>query len=272
MDKQTHVGTSKEGLGQATTDPVAIALRADPTGVSAEQAQAMLVKIGATIRELSRRELDSRLALGRLLVEVQHGTLWREMRPAYRTWSEFLEEGFPKITGLQTRTAYGAMELAGSRTLEEISLEDRAEIPLSNAKTIVQLEKANPQRRLPAETIQKAQTLPNAEFRREVGVSRGYNVQVWVPDKAAGRQLQRIAENFRHVTEDAARAFADFVESVDIAKRAGDCIDNKIDLIMSTCMNDWQIEETEMEFEQSGLLGLAVGPVEDIETQDIEAV
>ena len=147
--------------------------------VSAEQAQTMLVKIGATIRELSRRELDSRLALGRLLVEVQHRTLWREMRPAYRTWSEFLEEGFPKITGLQTRTAYGAMELAGSRTLKEISAEDCAGIPLSNAKTLVQLEKANPQRRLPVETVQKAKTLPSVLQLSNMGLYLLFTVSYW---------------------------------------------------------------------------------------------
>ena len=273
MDNEGHVGISEDGPGQATKDvPTGIALCADPTVVSAEQAQTLLKEIGATIKELSRKELDSRLMLGRLLIEVQDRTLWREMTPAYATWSEFLEHGFEKITGLQIRSAYSSMELARSKTLQEISPDDRAEIPLSNAKTIVQLEKANPQRRLPAETIQKAQTLPNAEFRREVGVSRGYNVQVWVADKAVGRQVQRIAEIFRSATEDAARSFADLLESDDIGKRTGDGIDNKIDLIMSTCMHDWEEEEAELEFEQSGLLGLSVGPVEDIETQDIEAV
>ena len=101
------------------------------------------------------------------------------MRPAYRTWSEFLEEGFPKITGLQTRTAYGAMELAGSRTLKEISAEDRAGIPLSNAKTLVQLEKANPQRRLPVETVQKAKTLPSVLQLSNIGLYLLFTVSYW---------------------------------------------------------------------------------------------
>ena len=94
------------------------------------------------------------------------------------------------------------MELAKSQTLKEISPEDRAEIPLSNARTLVRLEKATPKRRLPVETIQKAKTMPNDEFRREVGASRGYNMAVWVEDKRAGRQIQRIAEALRTASEE----------------------------------------------------------------------
>ena len=270
MTNKDGAETSRNTKREAV--PITIALCADPAGVSAVQAQTMLVEIAATIRELSRKELDSRLALGRLLVEVQDRTLWREMRPTYATWSDFLEEGFPKITGLQTRTAYGAMELAKSRTLRDMTPEDRAQIPLSNARTLVRLEKTDPRGLLAAETIQKAKNLSNAEFRSEIGASKGYVVRVWVSDRPAGRQIQRIAENFRHTTEDAARAFADFLESDDIGKRTGDGIDNKIDLIMSTCMHDWETEEAELEFEQSGLQGLTMVSAEDLKAADIEGV
>ena len=249
MDHEGHVGISEDGPGQATKDvsTTGIALCADPTVVSAEQAQTMLKEIGATFRELARKELESRLELGRLLIAIQDRTLWKGMKPAYSTWSDFLAEGFPKITGLRTSTAYDAMELAKSETLKEISPEERAEIPLSNARTLVRLERAAPKRRLPVETIRKARTMPNAEFRREVGVSRGYPVQVWVADKAVGRQVQRIAEILRNATEDAVRSFADFLGSDDIGKRTGDGIDNKIDLILAICKLAWQNEEAEME-------------------------
>ncbi len=80
-----------------------------------------------------------------------------------------------------------------------------------------------------------------------MGASRGYNMAVWVEDKRAGRQIQRIAEALRNATEDAARNFADFLECVDVTKRAGDGIDNKIDLILAICKLAWQNEEAEME-------------------------
>ena len=164
MDDEAYGGTSEEGPGQETTDPIAIALCADPTGVSAEQAQKLLERIGATIRELARRELESRLELGRLLIAIQDRTLWREMTPLYATWTDFLEDGFPKITGLRVSSGYEAMQLAKSRLLKEIPPPDLAKIRLSNAKTLVQLEMATPTRRLSAEVIEKAKTLPMPNF------------------------------------------------------------------------------------------------------------
>ena len=256
MYNQSHVGISEAGPGRVTKDlPTAITLGAEPTAISGEQAQTMLEEIGATIKELGRKELECRLELGRLLIAIQDRLLWGEMAPSYATWTDFLEKGFTKITGLHISSAYVAVQLAKSRALKEIPPVDLAKIPLSNAKTLVQLEKATPRRRPSAEVIEKAKTLTNSEFRREVGVSRGYNVQVWAPDKAAGRQLQRIAENFRHVTEDAARAFANFLGSVDVTKRAGDGIDNKTDLIVATCQLAWQNEEAEMELAASEAFG-----------------
>lgn len=250
MENLAYAGVLEDT--QARKDlPTGMALSADPEAVGAEQAQAMLQQLADTIRELARRELESRLFLGRLLLGVQDRGLFMDMKPAYATWTDFLEQGFPTITGLRVRTAYDAMELAKSQTLKEISPEDRAEIPLSNARTLVRLEKATPKRRLPVETIQKAKTMPNDEFRREVGASRGYNMAVWVEDKRAGRQIQRIAEALRTASEDAARNFADLLESIDVTKRAGDGIDNKIDLILATCKLAWQNEEAEMDAAES---------------------
>ena len=49
----------------------------------------------------------------------------------------------------------------------------------------------------------------------------------------------------------AARNFADLLESIDVTKRAGDGIDNKIDLILATCKLAWQNEEAEMDAAES---------------------
>ena len=75
------------------------------------------------------------------------------------------------------------------------------------------------------------------------------------------------------MTEDAARAFADCLESVDIAKRAADGIDNKIDLILAICKLAWQNEEAEMEIAELGefsdlVMGKDTSPNLEMESTD----
>ena len=73
---------------------------------------------------------------------------------------------------------------------------------------------------------------------------------VWVGDAELAPPLQRVLETLKGLTPDAARHLAEFLESVDLAKRAGDGIDNKVDLIIATCTLEFQREEAELEAQE----------------------
>jgi len=189
------------------------------------------------------------MKLGELLLHVQDHRLYDRMRGGFASWTEFLEQGFPGITGLQVRSAYDAIKLAESPTLQSIPDQEKDEIKsVANARTIARLERDHVE--ITPEVLSAAKKLPNAEFRRAVGVSQGGMVSVWVQDAELAAPLQRVLESLKNLTPDAARHLAEFLESVDMTKRAGDGIDNKIDLILSTCTLAFQREDAELDAQE----------------------
>jgi hypothetical protein len=52
--------------------------------------------------------------------------------------------------------------------------------------------------------------------------------------------LSRFVETLKGLAPDVAQSFADFLESPELTKRAGDGIANKIDFILATCSQQFQ--------------------------------
>ena len=112
------------------------------------------------------------MKLGQLLLHIQDYHFYDRMRGGFASWTDLLEKGFPAITGLQLRSAYDAMNLAQSPTLRSRPDREKDQInSVANARTIISLERGHVG--ITPETISAAKKLPNAEFRRSVGVSRG---------------------------------------------------------------------------------------------------
>src|SRR5712692_4869355 len=218
------------------------------------EAQRLIKALSAELELLQRRELRYRLLLGRLLLLIQDRGYYREIHGGYKTWTEFLTVGFRKLTGLETRTAYDAIELARSKAVATLAeRDDQKIIRISNARHIVRLEKAN--QPITEEIIRKAERLPAREFQRQTGASKGYLVRLWVKDEEVGREIQRIAELLVSGSADALQALRALLESDEIIKRAGYSVDNKIDCILGilavTCHRDWREEQEQLETAQS---------------------
>ena len=252
MREELQIFANNNNVRSSTAEgEVAGGLPANPP-----DAEAMLSRLGREIQSLAGRELRCRMKLGQLLLHIQEHRLYTEIRGGFHNWTDFLKNGFPEITGLQDRSAYDAIDLAQSPTLRRLPDSEKGEIrSVANARTITRLERGHVE--ITPETINAAKELPNAEFRRSVGVSQGAMVSIWVQDAELAAPLQRILESLKNLTPDAARHLADFLESVDLTKRAGDGIDNKIDLIISTCMLEFQREEAELEAQED--LGCQMG-------------
>jgi len=233
-------GNNGFASGEATNRGV------DQVPSSSTEAEKLLAELGRELQSLAGRELRCRMKLGELLLQIQRGRLYTEFRKGFDNWTDFLENGFPRITGLQIRSAYDAISLGQSPTLRRLPDSEKSQIKsVANARTITRLERNNVE--VTPETISSAKELPSAEFKRKVGVSRGHTVSVWVQDAELAAPLQRIMEMLKGLTPDAARHLAEFLESVDLTKRAGDGIDNKLDLIISMCNLEFQREEAELE-------------------------
>jgi len=218
----------------------------DQVPSSSTEPEELLTELGREIQSLSGRELRCRMKLGELLLHIQEHRLYTEFRGGFDHWTDFLDNGFPEITGLETRSAYDAISLAQSPTLRGLPDSEKKKVKsVANARTIAGLERNHVD--VTPDTISAAKHLGNTEFKRKVGVSRGATVSTWIHDAELAAPLQRILEILKGLTPDAARHLAEFLESVDLGKRAGDGIDNKLDLIIATCTLEFQREEAELE-------------------------
>ena len=221
--------------------------------LSSTEAQRLIKTLSAELEFLQRRELRYRVLLGRLLLLIQDREHYREFHGGYKTWTEFLSVGFRKLTGLELRTAYDAIELARSNTVATLAEQgNQKSIRISNARHIVRLEKAK--QPITEEIMQKAQRLPTREFQRQTGASKGYLVRLWVKDEEVGREIQRIAELLVNGSADALQALREILESEELIKRAGYAVDNKVDCILGilavTCHRDWREEQEQLEAAQ----------------------
>jgi hypothetical protein len=221
------------------------------TKLDAKQAETMIQKLCAEMDRIEAREVQVRMVLGHVLLEIQTRELWKQIHGegTYKTWTDFLELGFPKISGgLKDRSANDAMQLARSQTLAALPEPEREKISLSNARTIARMERAG--EKVTPEVVRQAQDMPHSQFRRATGAAEGFTVKLWVPDAGAGQALQAMLEVLRFATASAILAFMELFQGADLAKRAGDGADNKIDCILGTICNtvaaDFRQEEAQL--------------------------
>jgi hypothetical protein len=164
--------------------------------------------------------------MGEVLLEVKARELYREMDGQYRNWTDFLRHGFPAITGLEARTAQGAMKLAKALQDEDPSELDK--VPnVSNLHTIRKVKESG--RPITPEIMQQAQTLPNGELCDSVGVSKGFLLRVWIEDVEAGKELKELVGMVSGISPDAARAFREVFAT---ALKMGAGPDNAVDYLV----------------------------------------
>lgn len=159
------------------------------------------------------------MRMGEVLSAIQARRLYQAWD--YKTWSDFMEQGFPAMTGLSARTGYNAINLSHSALMIDTPEESLQKIPLSSAIAIARLEKHDSQSLVGKDVIQMAQDLPSAEFRRELGIRNGAVVQLWVPEKTTAAYLQEIVEHLRNAEDDSLRALVALLDSPEMAGYAG---------------------------------------------------
>lgn len=211
----------------------------EPEKLTTEIAEQSLKQLVSIDQQLTGFSTTVRMAIGRLLLAIKDAGLHLDM--GYSNWQAFLEEGIPKLCKRQWRFAYSSISMAQSKALAALEPAELEKVPVTNAQTLVRIEKAGtPVTRI---LIKKAKSLPSREFNREVGVTQGRSVSTWTPTKEQGTELQRIMDILRSGSGDALQKLADLFESVEMTREAGDGVDNKIDLLLSTMQQHFQAEE-----------------------------
>lgn len=188
--------------------------------LDAQEALKQLKNLSEDLEDIRRRELNCRMALGRLLAEIRDRELYRDMPGRHKTWSDWLEDkraipegGFYAVTGLRDRTALDAIELAGSPTLANLPEPEREKIrTVSNARTLVKLERSGT--KIGPTEIHQAQTMSSGEFKRAVGVAQGAVVRVWMKDEGAARHLQAVVEFFAPLSAGGAQKLREAVDEL----------------------------------------------------------
>lgn len=198
---------------------------------SADKVKDILRDAGRFLQAIENAGTPARKALGHVLVETRERKLHLEW--GYDGWMGFMED-MPKLAFVSTRTSYEAIEMAESEAIGSLDTEKLAALPLTNARTIVKVEKAQKAagRKLDPGVIEQAVALRPKDFRREVSAEEGATVRVWVADKAAAGEIERIVKVLAGATPQAAKAFADFLESAELVAYAGNGADSKIDAIL----------------------------------------
>jgi len=226
MTVQTTIKLVPDAAALVLPDWQAKLHRAAPDAV-----KGILREAGRFLQAVENAGTPARKALGHVLAETKQRKLHLEW--GYDGWGAFMDD-MPALAFVATRTAYEAIEMAESEAIASLDPERLAALPLTNARTIVKVEKAQKAsgKKLDPGIVEQAVTLRPRDFRREVSAEEGATVRVWVPDKAAAGQIERILKVLAGASAEAAKAFADFIESADLVAYAGEGPDNRIDAIL----------------------------------------
>lgn len=218
------------------------------------QSRNALQLLSDVLTRINEAQLASRMCLGRILGIVREENLYIAFDGFnVPTFGRFMRERLPTLFGISSRVGYESIEMASSATLAALPLDELKQIPIINAKTLVRAEKIE---KPTPEVVANAKTMPTADFRASVGVSVGVMVQKWMKDEEAAPHVKRILNTVAMMTPHAAKNFADFLESPELAQRAGDGADNRFDCLLATVELAWQNEpqaifETEAELEEA---------------------
>lgn len=200
--------------------------------MTASDAIMQMRETASELTDCLRRVVTCRMRLGQLGLEIQRSQLfadhsfkftaklngsWFEFGP-WKTWSDFAEHGFVRLTGFGDRTLYDCIGMAQSPALSSLPPEELEKLNLSSARQIAIMERAGVP--ITAEIIEKGQRLPPAEFRQQTGASEGMCVRVWVGNQDTGRELQAITFALRHADAGALHAFREILEDKTISAYA----------------------------------------------------
>jgi hypothetical protein len=192
-----------------------------------------LTAFGQADKFLQAAEINMRVALGNLLLLIQDRGLYEGL--GCKTWTEFRKSGLAHF-GISEGTAGRAMFLASSKALQQLSPEDRGEISVSNGNFLARHEQINGH--IKPDLIEKAKTMPTHQLAVAAGANIPVCVRVWVLENGAAPHVQRIAEFAKKLSADAAEAFADLLESDELALLSGDGHDNKVDCMKGAILNE----------------------------------
>jgi hypothetical protein len=196
--------------------------------LTATSAERYLPSFGEAYQFLQSAELNFRMALGNFFIVFQAAGLHEHF--GHSTWTEFRSDGLPKFN-LSHGLVAQAMELAKSKTLQQLPPEERGMISVSNGSQLARHERVNGH--VKPEVIEMAKTLKTGEFIVATGGTVGAWVKVWVPDREAAPHILRAMEWLKKLSPSAAEAFANLLEMDDIHLLAGDGADNQADAIVA---------------------------------------
>lgn len=206
-----------------------------------------LQTLGKEIQDLDSRAITTRIRLGQKLIEVREKHLWDGFDAPYSTWSDFLETGFWRLTGLQKRSGEDAIELAESPTLKAMG-EKVAQIPtLSIARHIGRMDRlvAAGQGEPPSPALLELAIQPDTtttEFRRQAGCTEGGMVKLWLESAETAKALQVLVLALQTGTPSALANFASFLEDPRMCAHAP-TVDDRLDFIVGELIDMLDILE-----------------------------
>ncbi len=211
-------------------------------------AAAFLARCGDALRFLNRANVFWRLLLGRRLLVIQEDRLWSNMersveneaRGPYHSWEDFMERGFPEMSGLSKKAGYAALTLAKSPTLQKLAESELRKFEnLSNTFGLVKLERKGVV--ITPELIAAAQSLPVEAFRQMIGAGKKATVEVLVDSSEAARALQATDDILKMADTGALRTLHEVFQHAML--RAGGNATDAVDCVIAACWEQWRQEE-----------------------------
>lgn len=219
-----------------------VPLSADPGG-----SMATLKRLCASIEFAKRADVYFRVLLGKQLLIIQQKFLWQNYilydGNRARTWDDWVERGFPQVTGFSGDVAFAAVSLARSPTFRDLPPEKVARFKnLSNAIELARFEKHNG-RKAPAELAEQAATEPVKQFRRRLGAPNRVPVQVLADGQEKADIIERIMKFLRLADVDALLALEETTERARMisADNPSDCLY----AIHAACQRQWDDDEAQ---------------------------
>lgn len=207
---------------------VSFGLPLDCVSDNPASARAVIESAAEGLRIAAAASVYYRFVLGSQLLVIRENGLWREPSLQCRelhgpgSWDGWISEHFPEMSRMSRRTAFGAMQIAGSSALRSLGEPGLRNFEtLANAILLARVEKQRGEKTAKGLLVE-ASKLSMEAFREKAGAPVGRGQTSTVTDSpASARHLDRISRRLKDADEGALEQLAAKIDE-DVAAVAGD--------------------------------------------------
>ena len=236
-------------------------------GESPEKAASYLCQAGWLKRKVENAGAYLQIQIGLQLQLIRTDRLWAAMErrdytdpsnpqgtPAwanddarfYVSFEDFMTNGFPIVAGLERRTGYHCLLLAGSGELRKIGPEIKEFRSISNALELARVEQKG-EKTVTPQMREDAKVMPHSEFVERHGLDkpvRAANVE------AGGDKQFLLEEWINRLDQQHLRNLREFIERA--LPTCGDNANDVVDMIEAAVRQEWQEQEAHERAELTG--------------------